>query len=212
MSDLVIWGAGGHAKVVAEAAVAQGCKVTALLDDGAHVSGGAPQRYPVWSPSDPRLRNRPVQFVVAIGNNAARAECFARALSFGWEPATITHPSALVSPNASVGSGTVVLARAIVNVDARTGVNCIINTAAVVEHDCRVDDHTHVAPGVILGGGAEVGPLALIGTHACVLPLVRIGARSTIGAGAVVVSAVPDDVTAVGVPARIVRSHAGGGR
>lgn len=203
MSELIVWGAGGHGKVVLEAAQAQGFRIAAILDDRPEASRERFAPIPVYSPEDCPLQGRSFQFVIAIGNNGARAACFARALSFGWEPVSIVHPTAIVSPQTDIGAGTMILPRAIVNVGAVIGVNCIINSGAIVEHDCRVDEHVHIAPGTVLGGGAEIGSLALVGITASVLPLGRVGARSIIGAGAVVVSPIPENVVAVGVPARV---------
>jgi acetyltransferase EpsM len=143
------------------------------------------------------------EFIVAIGANSTRAQRFDDALRAGLRPATLVHPMASVSPATSIGVGTVVMAKAVVQSNVRVGKNCLINAGAIVDHDCVVGDHTHLSPSATLGGAASVGEYVLMGIGAIALPGARIGDRTVIGAGAVVLRAIPADVTAVGVPARI---------
>lgn len=206
MTSLILWGAGGHAAVVLDIAAAMGSFGTiALVDDG----------QPSWSSlpapllgSSTLLLNMPAEmdchFLVSIGDNRVRARCFEAGLRAGRLPATLVHPSAIVSPSAVIGRGTVVMARAVINARAVIGQNCIVNTGAVVEHDCLVADHVHIGPGVILGGGVEIQPYVSMGLGAMALPRAVIGDSAIIGAGCVVLDAIPASATAVGVPARIV--------
>ena len=115
---------------------------------------------------------------------------------------TVTHTRSIVSEGASLGAGAYVGAGAIVGVDVEVGTGAIVNTGAILDHDCRVGRNTHIAPGAVLSGGVSVGDDTLVGVGATVRQNVRIGARVVVGAGAVVVDDLPDDVTAVGVPAR----------
>src|SRR4051812_26079108 len=142
---LVIWGAGGHGKVVLEVARALGYGRILFLDDGA-IPGSSLLGCDVVIPADSRLLNRDASFVIAIGNNGERARCFGLAQKWGWRPATLIHASATVSASAVIGAGTVVMPRVVVNACAAVGENCILNTAAVIEHDCVVEDHVHIAP------------------------------------------------------------------
>ena len=91
----------------------------------------------------------------------------------------------------------------VVNARAHIGLGVILNTAAIVEHDGVIGPFSHVTPGAILGGHARVGAGSLIGTAAVVLPGVMIGDHVTLGAGAVATRDLPDRVTAVGVPAKV---------
>jgi sugar O-acyltransferase (sialic acid O-acetyltransferase NeuD family) len=143
------------------------------------------------------------EFIIAIGANATRALCFEEAIRAGFRLALCIHPTAWISPEASIGEGTVVMARAVVQSNARIGKNCIINTGAIVEHDCIVGDHTHLSPSVTLGGAVTVGEYVHMGIGAIAIPGSRIGDRSIIGAGAVVLREIPSDVTALGIPARV---------
>jgi sugar O-acyltransferase (sialic acid O-acetyltransferase NeuD family) len=195
MRRLLIWGCGGHARVVLDAAREMNVfHQTAFHDDDPAMA----------TPSISQLRDAGFdEFIIAIGANSVRALRFDEALESGLRPAVCVHPTAWISPGASIGAGTVVMARAVVQSDARIGRNCIINTGAIVEHDCTIGDHTHLSPSVTLGGTVSVGEYVHMGIGAIALPGSRIGDRSVIGAGAVVLREIPADVTAVGVPARI---------
>jgi len=200
---LLIWGAGGHGKVVLDIARSTGCfERIAFLDDDPARAGlafcdcqllGGPEQLHGFDGS---------AFVVAVGDNRTRAQCFSRALGHGLAPAALVHATAIIAPSASIGRGTVVMPGVIVNTGAVIGENCIINSGAIVEHDCRVGAHVHISPRVVLGGGVSVGPLAHIGIGAVVLPGAQVGEESVVGAGAVVLKEAPARCTVVGVPAK----------
>ncbi|MCC3375556.1 acetyltransferase [Cohnella sp. REN36] len=205
---LILIGAGGHGKVVAEAAAASGkYRIAAIADDkydSERVEGGV-LRVPVSEV--PRLIGRldDVQLFLAVGANAVRERLEARlGLSAEWY-ATIVHPAAVVSPSARLGRGTVLLAGAVLNADAKVGRHAIVNSRAVVEHDCDVGDYVHVSPAAALAGGVTVETGAHVGIGANVLPGLTIGAWSTLGAGAAAIRDVPARCTAVGVPASHIR-------
>jgi len=201
---LVIWGAGGHGKVVLDIARASGgFDRIVFLDDDPRLAGQEFCGCLVAGGVEELQRFAGSSFVVAIGENRTRARCFQAAMESGLLAATLIHPSAAVSPSAKIGDGTVVMPRAVVNADAIVGEDCIINTGAVVEHDCRISPHVHVAPLVVLGGGAKIGQLALVGAGAVVLPGAVVGEGAVVGAGAVVLKEAPAWSTVVGVPARV---------
>ena len=207
MGDLVLWGASGHGKVVLDVARGMGrFKTISFIDDaceeparefcGCQVFGAS--RYLQL------LKDKGCsQYLVSIGKNEMRAACFQRAFDHGLLPATLVHPSAVISESARLENGTVVMAKVVINAGAQIGKNCIVNTAAVVEHDCRVGDHVHLSPGVLLGGGVTVHPFAHVGIGAIALPGAEIGEGAIVGAGAVVLHSVPPGATVVGVPARV---------
>src|ERR1035441_5202321 len=145
MGDLVLWGAGGHGKVVFDVARAMGVfKKISFIDD---VCGEQAREFCACQVlaagrylQSLKGKGR-AQYVASIGNNKRRAACFQRPLENGLHPATLVHPSAVVSESARLEDGTVVMARVVINAGAWIGKNCIVNTTAVVEHDCRVGDH-----------------------------------------------------------------------
>lgn len=197
---IYILGAGGHAKVVLSAFRAVGQEVQGLFDDDPQKQGISVLGVPVLDSIEKARNLPPSSGVIALGDNRLRAKL---AEEFSqWEWIVVVHPRAYVDPSASIGPGTVVLAGAVVQAGARLGAHVIVNTGATIDHDCVVGDFVHLAPGVNLGGGVWVEEGALVGIGAAVIPGIRIGAWSTVGAGAVVIRDVAPGSTVVGVPAR----------
>ncbi|MBI2374142.1 MAG: acetyltransferase [Deltaproteobacteria bacterium] len=215
MGPLIVFGAGGHGKVVADAAISAGFEVIAFGDDDARKRGTIVLGIPVSCIGPAEVaelgRARSARVVVAIGDNRQRARCFDRILATALPIATVIHRAATIAASARVGSGTVVLAGAVVNPGAVMGDDVIVNTSASVDHDNVIGDHVHVCPGVHLGGGVRVGHGTHLGIGTSVRDQVSIGELVMIGAGAVVVGALPDRVLAVGCPARVVRAIEGWG-
>lgn len=198
---LAILGAGGHGRVAADAALAQGWDEVVLFDDGDARASGP------WTVAGTRadLLNRLAEFqgvVVGVGGAAARLSATRALAGAGASLGVIVHPRATVSPHAVIGPGSVVFAGAVVNIGARLGRAVIVNTGATVDHDCVLADGVHVAPGAHLAGGVVVGAESWIGAGAVVREYTAIGAGVTVGAGAVVVGPVADGLTVVGNPAR----------
>jgi sugar O-acyltransferase (sialic acid O-acetyltransferase NeuD family) len=202
IEQLVILGAGGHAKVVLDAVrLVWPDACIEVRDDDPNKRGCQLLGFTVIVPIG-ELVTLPADNHVAIGDNEVRKRVAQGLLACGKRLRTVTHPRATVSSAASVGDGVFLAAAAIVAPDAEIGAGVIVNHGAVVDHDCRVGAWTHVAPRAVLGGGVTVGEGCLIGGGAVVLPGVRIGNEATIGAGAVVARNVPPGTIVVGVPAR----------
>lgn len=198
-SRLVIFGAGGHAKVVIDAVHAGGkYKIAALVDPYKH--GQTFCGYRVIEEQKDLL---PGNFVVAVGDNLLRKKIFTELIGLHWSPVVVSHPTAITASDVSIGEGTVVFAGAVINAAAVIGKNCIINTGAIVDHDCRIGDHTHIAPAVALAGCVGIGEGSFIGLGARVIPDITIGHWSMAGAGAVIVRDVGHNTKVVGVPARV---------
>ena len=195
MSDLVVIGGGGHAKVVIATAQSLGHRVLGVYDDHAEAAVlGAPLLGRI---NDAVAASVPA--VIAIGDNDVRAQ-IADALDMPW--ATLVHPTAHVHESVALEEGTVVFAGAIVQPDACIGRHGIINTAGTVDHDCKLGAFVHVAPGAHLCGGVTLEDGVLFGVGATAIPGVRVGAHAKVGAGAVCHRDVPSRQTVVGVPAR----------
>lgn len=202
---VVVYGGGGHGKVVAEIVqLNPGLNLLGFLDDAKPVGPG-PLGFAYLGGGDwlQTPAGQGVEVVFGIGHNQTRARVHQRLAEQGTRILTVVHPTAAVAGTASLAAGTVVMANASVNPDARIGAAAIVNTGAVVEHDCVVGDYAHLSPNSALGGAAELGMGAWLGLGAVVLPGVKVGARSVVGAGAAVVKDLPEDVVAVGVPARV---------
>jgi UDP-perosamine 4-acetyltransferase len=206
---VVVVGAGGHAKVVLETLWAMNAfEVVGLTDPstavlevlGAPVLGGDELL--------PGLFAQGVtSAVVAIGSNRRRQQIGQSLLALGFSLPVVVHPTALISPSATINQGAVVLARAVVGTLASIGELAIINTGAIVEHDNQIGQSAHIGPGVALAGGVQVGDRALVGIGSAVRPDISIGDDSIVGAGSAVVANVPLGVTVAGVPARIIPSR-----
>jgi sugar O-acyltransferase (sialic acid O-acetyltransferase NeuD family) len=203
MSGILIVGAGGHAKVVADILLSQGLNVVGFLDDDPSTWGGTRLGLPVVGSIASYAEYAPEGLVMGVGSNLARKQIVKRlgAEAHGlWRGAI--HSRATLANSVRLGVGVVVAAGAVVNPDSVLGDHVIINTGAIVDHDCTIGAYAHIAPGVRLAGGVCVGEGALIGVGASVIPLRAIGGWATVGAGAVVVDDVPDGAIAKGVPAR----------
>ncbi len=203
---IYIYGAGGHGKVVADSLQVMGLTVAGFLDDSPRRTGLMLSGIPVISTDkllDTCEDRREIRIALGIGDNRSRHAVAERCRAWKFELVTAIHPSAVLSPSARIGAGTVVMPQATINASASIGTGVIINTGAVVEHDCVIGDFAHVSPNAALGGAASVGAFSQVGIGAVVLPGITVGSRSMVGAAAAVICDIPDDVTAIGVPARI---------
>lgn len=208
MTALIILGAGGHARVASETALAQGTfSKIAFLDDYAHKSEnqttvlGWPLLGPLKRALEPSILEAYPSALVGIGDASTRLFWLEQLSICGYALQPLIHPTAWVSPSASLGHGTVVFANATIQTNAAIGTGSILNTGCSVDHDVQLADGVHICPGARLAGGVLVGSRSWIGIGACVIQQVRIGADVTVGAGAAVVKDLPDGITAVGVPA-----------
>ncbi len=207
----VLWilGAGGHGRVVADAALASGrwSEIAFFDDDPARATqlghfvrrGDGPA---FFSGGHKDAAGATIERHIAVGHNAARHELARRCDALGLVLALVVHPRAMISPQARLANGCFVAAGAIVAPGAEIGVAGIVNHGASVDHDNRIGRAVHVGPGARLGGNVNVGDRAWIGLGASVRHGIRIGVGALVGAGAVVVAGVADNVTVIGNPAK----------
>lgn len=208
MSGLMIIGAGGHGKVVADIASALGMWDTLAFVDDKFPEIRHVLEWPVLGDTRdfPRFRRDFSDIFVAVGDNLLRQRITDRVEQEGFRLPVLVHPRAAVSRFATLGPGSVVINQAAVNASAMIGRGSIINTGATVGHDCVLGDFVHIAPGASLAGEAVIGERSWIGMGSAVIERVRVGSGVIVGAGAVILHDVPDAKLIVGVPGRVKRS------
>lgn len=197
MKELIIIGAGGHAKVVIDAVKRAKSHIIRSLVDTTQSSASS---FAEWNVDFkmPSTVEPNCEFIVAIGDNAIRAQLYADLLQTGWAPATIIHPSAIIAENVSIGAGSLLCAGSIIGPDSMLGENCIVNTGASIDHDCTIGDHCHVCPGARLPGACKLGEGVLIGTAATAIPNIVVGDWAVVGAGSVLIKNVESRSKVVG--------------
>lgn len=206
---LIVYGASGHGKVVADAAQCAGWSVFGFADDDPKKENADILNWRVVACGYENLvrvcTKEKATVIIGIGNNAARKRAFEKIVESGIELATIVHPKAIRSESVKIGQGTVVFAAAVINPDTKIGENAIINTSSSIDHDNVIGDHTHISPGVSLGGTVSVGEGSHIGIGSSIKNNINVGKWTVCGAGSVIVSNIPDCVIAYGVPAKVIR-------
>lgn len=211
LMDVMIIGAGGHGKVVLDILRATGAKVrpVAFLDADTSLVGSSVCDVPVLGTIHHASKIKKVRAaIVAIGDNRARYSYSQYLRDEGIELINAIHPRATISASAKLGVNVVVAAGAAICADATVGDSVICNTSCVIDHECEIGEAAHICPAVALGGRVRVGASAFIGIGAKVIQCMTIGEHATIGAGAVVIEDVPPGATAVGIPARVIKSNA----
>ena len=202
MSELIIIGAGGHGRVVADIAKLNGYSSVMFLDDNVKKAESTKNIVGKICDID---KFKYCDFFVAIGNNSIREKMMEELKNKSIHVVTLIHPDACISENVSLGGGTVVMAGAVVNAGAKIGKGNIINTSSSVDHDCYIGDFSHVSVGAHLAGTVKVGNKCLIGAGATIINNINISENCIIGAGSVVIKDIDYSCTVVGNPCRILK-------
>lgn len=210
----VVWGASGHALVVANALRMQrNFEILGFIDDinpiehvvnnfGYNILGGKEQI--------PYLKQQNIKHIaLGFGHCSSRIELGDYLLKEDFVLVTVIHPNTIIGSNVEIGCGTVLLAGVVVDPQCQIGNYCIINNNSTISHNSILDKGVHICPGVHIGGRVNIGTGSWIGIGSCIIEDVNIGYRSFIGAGSVVVEDIPDRVLAYGNPARVIKSIEG---
>jgi sugar O-acyltransferase (sialic acid O-acetyltransferase NeuD family) len=213
MTDVVVYGAGGLGREVAEAVRATAddggpLRLLGFLDDAAECQGAEVMGLPVLGCAEWISQHADVALVAAIGHPRARYRVIQKSIALGGRWETVIHPAARLSSSAQVGEGAVVLSDAIISAGATVGAFAHVYYLTTVAHDARIGTYACLMPQVAISGTVDVGEGAFIGAGTVTRQGVTIGDWSVVGAGAVVVQAIPPLCVAVGVPASPIRHYA----
>lgn len=200
--NVIIVGAGGHAKVVADIVLKSGDRIVGFLDEN-HPCGSF-IGYPKLGKNADYTKFPDCYFIIAVGNASVREHLSSMMNNVKWY--TAIHPNAIISKiDTSIGEGSVIMANAAVNSGAHIGKHCIINTGSVVEHDNNIGDFVHISVGAKVAGSVTVGAKTWIGVGASIRNNIAVCDNCMIGAGAVVVKDIKESGTYVGVPAKMIK-------
>ena len=202
---LIIIGASGHGKVVADIADRMNkWEAIAFLDDdefikdcrGLKVIGTVSDAYQYLEDSD---------FFVAVGDNLTRKIIQEKLEALGVSLINLVHPSVVLGSSVEIGLGTAIMAGVVINSSCVIGKGCIINTSASLDHDSILEEYVHISPGVNIAGSVKVGKRSWIGIGSSIINNINIGEDTIIGAGSVVIKNLPPSCIAVGSPAKAIR-------
>lgn len=210
---VVILGAGGHARVSLDILRLMGYDVIGFLDSDRKKHGTTINGVPVLGSEDDKkiisLVARPdTEYFVAVGDNALRERIVKKMKGvLGREPVNAIHPDTVISEFSKIGTGNFINCGVKINSNATIGNYTVLNTSATIDHDCLVEDYAFLSPIVSLAGGVVIRRSAFLGIGAKSVPKITVGRNAIIGAGAVLTKDVPACVTAVGIPAKVIKRH-----
>lgn len=197
---MLVYGFGGHARVVIDCIEAMGEEVSLVFDDDPQEPS---KDYAFYTARYSHEHQKDDNLVIGIGDNSTRKKI---ALKVSHPIGKVIHPTAVLSKRSLISHGTVVFQSSVIQTGAKIGKHCIINTSASVDHDCDLQDFVQIGPNATLCGNVKVGEGSFVGAGATVIQGIKIGSWAMVGAGAVVTRDVPSGVTVLGVPARQIKS------
>ena len=199
--NVIIIGAGGHAKSIADIIIKSGDNLIGFLDDNISIDTEIihTTKTKVIGKTEDIYKYNDSEFVIGIGSNVIR-EVIADKYKVNYY--TAIHPNSNIALDVQIGKGSVVMSNACINTNAKIGEHCIINTGAIVEHDNNLADFVHICPNVTLAGTVSVGKYTQIGVGATIRNNINISENVLVGAGAVVVKDICEEGIYIGVPAK----------
>lgn len=196
-NNIYIYGASGHGKVIADIIQASGYTLGGWIDDDKTKN--------CLSWEDFCALHVQASIALGIGSNYIRSTVAKKVKLAGHNLPILIHPTAVVSPSVLLKEGSVVMPLCVINADTQIGAGVIINSGSVIEHDCLIGEYVHISPSSAIAGNVKIGEFTHIGIGASVIQGITIGEKSIIGAGTTVISNLPNHITAVGTPAKIIK-------
>jgi len=206
MNKLIIIGAGGHGRVVADCAELNGYREIEFLDDCYPERTTTGKWQVIGKVSDWQKYLNNTDFIVAFGNNVLRSKTISLLQKNDINLISLIHPKAVLSTDIILGQSCVVLANAVINIGSTVNDGCIINTSATVDHDCHLAKCVHISPGANIAGGVKVGAFSWIGIGSAVIEYISLGINTKTGAGAVITAPTDENALYVGIPAKKIKS------
>lgn len=202
--NVVVIGAGGHAKVIADIILLSGDNLLGFLDDDEEKQNSEVYKgYKVIGKISDTEKHKENNFIIAIGDNHTRETIAKEHRGLNWY--TAIHPNATIADTVKIGDGTAVMAGVVINADSEIGNHCIVNTSSSIDHDNIIDDYTHISPGAHLAGKVFVGRYSWICAGATIINNINIGDDVIVGAGATVIKNINEQGTYVGTPAKRIK-------
>lgn len=194
--EITLYGAGGHCRVVVDLMEENGMKISQIVDDDPKETNY--KGIPIHRP-----QNEYNNVLITIGDCHIRKRISNKIKVRKY--LKVIHPNAYLAKSVSLGLGTVVMAGATIQTDAKIGAHCIINTNASIDHNCFINDYVHISPGATICGECEIGECSWIGAGAVIIQCIKIGKNCIIGAGSVIINDIPDNAIVVGNPGKIMK-------
>ncbi|MDZ7878453.1 MAG: acetyltransferase [Saprospiraceae bacterium] len=206
MKKVILIGYSGHGYVIADIFFQMGRKVTAYCDSSEKAKNPLQLSYLGQEDSDKAMQSiLEDDYFIAIGDNLIRQRIYKKLVDKVSPPINAIHPSAIISSTSIIGNGVMVGSLTSINAFAIINNGAILNTACIIEHECQIGKFSHIAPGAVLTGNVRIGDNTFVGANSVVKQGVIIGSNVVIGAGSVVLEDIPDNVVAVGNPAKIIK-------
>lgn len=202
---VIIFGAGGHGRVVLDILIESKANVLGFIDDDKAKIGQKIRGFSVLGDFSYLEKKNSVILALGIGNNVIREKIFKKAKNIGISLISAIHPKAVVSKDVKIGEGVVIMPGVVINSGAVLKDGVVVNTGASVDHDCYLGKFSQIWPGAHLAGNVKVGEFSYVGTGASVIQNINIDKNVMIGAGAVIISDIPNNVTVVGTPGKVIK-------
>lgn len=203
---VVVIGAGGHGKVIADIIEKSGDIVAGFLDDKATGESTGLSVIGKLCDITQISRQAEAEFIVAVGDNYSRKKISEAYEAYQVKWYTAIHPSAVIAKDVLVGKGTAIMANAVINSGSMVGNHAILNTASTIDHDNVIADFVHISPGAHLAGNVRIGEASWIGIGGIISNNVAVVGNCTIGAGTVVIEDISESGVYVGVPAKKIKT------